>query len=130
MLLSSNRSQRESNCLTFYCMAAQAQHRCRNVSVFFFPCRAAGSILRCLRALVGMGQQELPSSTGSLGPSEGSWCAHLLGENWKQRQHPFFAQSLDAPSLEVFKARLDGVLSSLIWVATLPVAGGVKLDEF
>ena len=32
---------------------------------------------------------------------------------------------VDAPSLEVFKARLDGALAKLIkWVASLPMQGG------
>ena len=36
---------------------------------------------------------------------------------------------VDAPSLEAFKARLDVTLGSLVWwLATLPVAGGLKLD--
>jgi len=47
-----------------------------------------------------------------------------------RHRHWLPEETMNAPSLEVFKARLDGVLSSLIWVATLPVAGGVKLDEF
>ena len=35
-----------------------------------------------------------------------------------------FRESVDVPSLEVFKAKLDGVLGSLIWwVATLPMEG-------
>jgi len=38
---------------------------------------------------------------------------------------------LDTPSLEVFKARLDGALDSLIWwVATLPTAGCLELNDF
>jgi len=37
---------------------------------------------------------------------------------------------VDAPSLEVFKARLDGALSNLIlWKMFLPVAGGLELDD-
>ena len=33
---------------------------------------------------------------------------------------------MDAPSLEVFKARLDGALSNLVqWKVALPMAGGV-----
>ena len=35
-----------------------------------------------------------------------------------------------APSLEAFKARLDGVLGSLsCWLATLPTAGRLDLDD-
>jgi len=37
---------------------------------------------------------------------------------------------VDAPSLETFKARLDVALGSLVWwLATLSVAGGLKLDD-
>jgi len=38
--------------------------------------------------------------------------------------HRLPREAVDAPSLEVFKARLDGALGSLSWwVATLPMAG-------
>ena len=37
---------------------------------------------------------------------------------------------VDAPSLEVFKARLDGALSKLVWwKVSLPMAGGLELDD-
>jgi len=37
---------------------------------------------------------------------------------------------VDAPSLEVFKARLDGALSSLVyWRMSLLMAGGLELDD-
>jgi len=37
---------------------------------------------------------------------------------------------VDAPSLEAFKARLDVALGSLgCWLATLHVAGGLKLND-
>jgi len=37
---------------------------------------------------------------------------------------------VDAPSLETFKARLDVALGSLVWwLATLHIAGFLKLDE-
>ena len=37
---------------------------------------------------------------------------------------------MDAPSLEAVKARLDEALGSLIWwLATLHIAGGLKLDD-
>ena len=37
---------------------------------------------------------------------------------------------VDAPSLEAFKARLDVTLGSLVWwLATLHIAGGLKLDD-
>ena len=39
-------------------------------------------------------------------------------------------EAVDAPSLEAFKARLDVALGSLVWwLATLPVAEGLKLDD-
>ena len=39
-------------------------------------------------------------------------------------------EAVDAPSLEAFKARLDEALGSLIWwLATLHIAGGLKLDD-
>jgi len=38
-------------------------------------------------------------------------------------------EAVDAPSLEAFKARLDVALGSLVWwLATLHIAGGLKLD--
>ncbi|PKU34267.1 hypothetical protein llap_15428 [Limosa lapponica baueri] len=37
---------------------------------------------------------------------------------------------VDAPSLEVFKTRLDGALSNLVWwEVSLPMAGGLELDD-
>ena len=37
---------------------------------------------------------------------------------------------VDAPSLEVLKARLDGALSNLVyWKVSLPMAGGLELDD-
>jgi len=40
-------------------------------------------------------------------------------------------EAVDAPSLEVFNARLDGALSSLVWwKASLPMKGGFELDDF
>ena len=39
-------------------------------------------------------------------------------------------QVVDAPSLEAFKARLDVALGSLVWwLATMHIAGGLKLDD-
>jgi len=35
-----------------------------------------------------------------------------------------------APSLEVFKARLDGALSNVVqWKVSLPMAGWLELDD-
>ena len=37
---------------------------------------------------------------------------------------------VDTPSLEAFKARLDVALGSLVWwLATLHIAGGLKLND-
>ena len=39
-------------------------------------------------------------------------------------------EAVDAPSLEAFKARLDVALGSVVcWLATLHIAGGLKLDD-
>ena len=39
-------------------------------------------------------------------------------------------EAVDAPSLEAFKARLDVAPGSLVWwLATLHIAGGLKLDD-
>ena len=38
---------------------------------------------------------------------------------------------VDASSLEVFKARLDGASGNLVWWrVSLPMAGGLELDGF
>ena len=37
---------------------------------------------------------------------------------------------VDVPSLAVFKARLDGALSNLVWwKVSLPMAGALELDD-
>ena len=37
---------------------------------------------------------------------------------------------VDAPSLEVFKARLDGALGNLVWwEVSLPMAGELELSD-
>ena len=37
---------------------------------------------------------------------------------------------VNAPSLAVFKARLDGVLGDMVWCeASLPMSGGLELDD-
>jgi len=39
-------------------------------------------------------------------------------------------EAVDAPSLEVFKARLNGALSKLAyWKVSLPMAEGLELDD-
>ena len=44
--------------------------------------------------------------------------------NWLPRE------AVDAPSLEVFNARLDGALSNLVkWEVSLPTSGGLELDD-
>jgi len=44
--------------------------------------------------------------------------------------HRLPREAVNAPSLEVFKARLDGALSSLVWwKMSLLMAGGVEPDD-
>jgi len=44
--------------------------------------------------------------------------------------HRLPREAVAAPSLEVFKARLDGALSSLVWwKMSLPVAAGLEQDD-
>lgn len=39
-------------------------------------------------------------------------------------------ETVDAPSLEIFRLRLGGALTNLIWwVASLPMAGGLELCD-
>jgi len=39
-------------------------------------------------------------------------------------------EAVAVASLEVFKARLDGALSNLVWwKVSLPMAGGLQLDD-
>jgi len=43
--------------------------------------------------------------------------------------HRLPREAAAAPSLSVFKARLDGALSNLVWwKVSLPLAGGLELD--
>ena len=40
------------------------------------------------------------------------------------------SEVVNAPSLEAFKARLDGALSNLVyWEVSLSIAGGLQLDD-
>ena len=40
------------------------------------------------------------------------------------------SEAVGAPSLEAFKTRLDVALDSLVWwLATVHIAGGLKLDD-
>ena len=49
-----------------------------------------------------------------------------LARHW----HRLPREVVDAPSLERFKARLDGALSNLVWwKVSLPMAGEVGLDD-
>ena len=42
----------------------------------------------------------------------------------------FPREAVAAPSLKVFKARLDRALSNLVcWKVSLPMAGGLELDD-
>ena len=44
--------------------------------------------------------------------------------------HRLPREAVSAPSLAVFKARLDGALSNLVrWKVSLPMAGGVEPDD-
>lgn len=48
--------------------------------------------------------------------------------SWEEPWQP--RKGLDAPSLPVFKARLDRALANTIeWVASLPMAAGLELDD-
>jgi len=47
-----------------------------------------------------------------------------------RHQNRVLREVVDVPSLEAFKVRLGGVLSNLIyWKVSLPIAGGVELDD-
>lgn len=49
-----------------------------------------------------------------------------MGKQW----HRLPREAVDAPSQEVFKAKLDQVLGQLVsWVASLLTAGGLELDN-
>ena len=51
---------------------------------------------------------------------------HRVMMHWNRRPK----EVVDAPSLKAFKTRLDAALGSLVlWLATLPTAGGLKLDD-
>jgi len=40
------------------------------------------------------------------------------------------SEVVDVPSMEAFKARLDGAVSSLVWwEASLPIAEGLEQDD-
>jgi len=44
--------------------------------------------------------------------------------------HRLPREAVDAPSLAVFKARLDGALSNLVWwKVSLPMAEGLELED-
>ena len=44
--------------------------------------------------------------------------------------HRLPREAVEAPSLAVFKARLDGALSNLVWWKVfLPMAGGLEPDD-
>ena len=48
-----------------------------------------------------------------------------------RRQRAALDGAVDAPFLEAFKARLDVALGSLVWwLATLHIAGGLKLHDY
>ena len=46
-----------------------------------------------------------------------------------RHRHRLPREAVAAPSLAVFKARLDGALSNLVWwKVSLPMAGGLEPD--
>ena len=54
----------------------------------------------------------------------------LTHQRAEAKPNPFPKEVVDAPSLEAFKARMDVALGSLVWwLATLHIAGGLKLDN-
>jgi len=54
----------------------------------------------------------------------------LLTVRLVRRWHRLPREAVAAPSLAVFKARLDGTLSNLVWwKVSLPVAGGSELGD-
>ena len=54
----------------------------------------------------------------------------LTHQRAEAKPNPFPKEVVDAPSLEAFKARLDVALGSLVWwLATLNIAGGLKLND-
>ena len=54
------------------------------------------------------------------------FCTNRVVRHW----HRFPREVVNAPSLAVFKARLDGALSNLVWwKVSLPMAGGVELGD-
>ena len=58
--------------------------------------------------------------------SRKKFCTQRLGMHWNSLPE----EVVDAPSLEAFKPRLDVALGSpLQWLATLHVAGGLKLHD-
>jgi len=56
----------------------------------------------------------------------GSFSTQRVVRHWNRLPK----EAVDAPSLEAFKARLDVALGSLVWwLATLHIAGGLKLHD-
>ena len=54
----------------------------------------------------------------------------LLGNKLVWNWNRLYKEVVNAPSLEAFKARLDVALGSLVWwLATLHIAGGLKLRD-
>ena len=65
-----------------------------------------------------------PSSLGSGGHE------YIPMELHEGHWHRLPREVVDVPSLAVFKARLDGALSNLVWwKVSLPMTGGVELDD-
>ena len=65
---------------------------------------------------------------------QGSFRLDIRGKSFTQRVVTHWnrlpKEAVDAPSVEAFKARLDVALGSLVWwLATLHIAGGLKLND-
>ena len=69
----------------------------------------------------------MPHSSTSLKPFF-QFIFHL--ESGDALEQVWNKEAVDAPSLEAFKTRLDVALGSVVWwLATLHIAGGLKLDD-
>ena len=70
-----------------------------------------------------------PRNKRSLRDSSDSFRRKLFTQRVVAHWNGLPREVVDAPSLEAFKARLDVALGSLVWwLATLHIAGGLKLD--
>ena len=72
---------------------------------------------------------------GGFTPKEGTFRLDIRWKffTWRVVRHwnSLLRDTVDAPSLEAFKAGLDGALGSLIWwMAALSMEGGLELVDF